>query len=211
MSPNTMSSDTQEPGFGLLLDWLENRLPAAQAADVAARVAAGDPNLQRSVAWLRAYLGAAERVHFASSPALQDRLVKLFEAQTRQSRPPSLLRRYVAALTSDSRLQLGTTGLRGRDDAAPRQLLFSAEVADIVLNLNTKAGKADLRGQIFPNTDTPPGNLAVQLLRDSVEAALTTTTETGVFVFANLSPGEYEVVAVGDAFEVHTAPIALDA
>ena len=209
-----MSSDIQEPGFGVLLEWLENRLSAEQAADVAARVAAGGLNLHRSVAWLRAYLGAAERVHFASSPALQDKLVKLFEAQVRQvrqSRPPSLLRRYVAALTSDSRLQVGMAGLRGRDGDAPCQLLFSAEVADIVLNLSAKAGKADLRGQVFPNTATPPGNLAVQLLRDSVEVALTTTTGTGIFTFTNVSPGAYEVVAVGDAFEVHTAPIALDA
>ena len=78
-----MSRDGSEPEFGVLLEWLENRLPAQQAADVAARVEAGSANLQRTVAWLRTYLTVAEQVHFASSPALQERLVGLFEAQVR--------------------------------------------------------------------------------------------------------------------------------
>ena len=120
------------------------------------------------------------------------------------------MHRYFAALTTDSRSAVNLAGVRGGDSDAPRQLLFSTEVADITLNLKVTAGNAELRGQVFPNLDSSPDGLVIQLLRDSHEAEITTTSETGQFAFARLQPGVYEIVAVGDEFEVHTAAITLD-
>ncbi len=206
-----MSSDFTEPNFGVLLDWLEDRLPMDQAAQVEAALAAGGPALQGEVAWLRAFLASSEYVQFTSSPALQAKLTHMFEDYARQHREPSLLRRYIASLVSDNRLRLGTaSGTRGAASDASRQLLYSAEVADIVLNLKAKPGKASIEGQIFSSIDAPFGSIVVQLLRDSVESDITTTSPTGHFAFIDLSPGRYDLIAVTDQFEVQLTAVDVD-
>jgi hypothetical protein len=205
-----MSDLSAEPTFDRLIDWLDDRLPADQAARLSERAAAGGPELERTVAWLRAYLAAAGRIHFRTSPALQTRLAALFTDRER-GRPLSvMIRRYVAELVSDSGVRANQAGLRGASDA-PRQLLFSSDVADIVLSMSATNGATLLHGQIFPNTEEPADRLLIQLFQDSIEVRMTVTDGTGHFEFANLPPGAYALVAVGNALEVQTAAITISA
>ncbi len=200
------------PDFDSVLDWLEGRLPVGQAEQVEKAVATGSPSLQRTVAWLRAWLAVSQQVNFSTSPALRARLEHLFDARMQQRRELSILRRYIATLTADSGLRPGLVpGIRGATGTASRQLLYSTEVAELVINLNAKGGKANLEGQVFSKTNAQTSGLIIQLLRDSVESAITATGDTGRFMFVDLSPGRYEIVAAADEFEIQTSAVLVDA
>lgn len=208
--PN-MSDQQAEPTFDQLIDWLDDRLPADQAARLSERVAAGGPELARTVAWLRAYLAAAGRIHFKTSPALQTRLATLFADHKRQRPLAAMIHRYIAEMVADSGVGLNPAGLRGAsDEAAPRQLLFSSDVADIVLNLSIAGGATTLHGQVFPNIDEPAEKMLIQLLQDSIETRMTVSDHTGRFEFVGLPSGAYALVAVGKALEVQTTAIIID-
>ncbi len=206
-----MRDRPEAPGFDQLIDWLDGRLSADQAAIIAERVAAGGPDLERTVAWLRAYLTAAERIHFKSSPTLRTRLTELFADQTRRRPIATSIRRYIAELVTDSRARLDPAGLRGMDDvAAPRQLLFASDVIDIALNISATRGGTTLRGQVFPNIDEPADRMLVQLLQDSLEVHMTVTDSMGQFEFVDLPSGVYDLVALGKSLEVQTTAISVD-
>lgn len=121
-----------------------------------------------------------------------------------------MIRRYVAELVSDSGMRANLAGLRGASNAQ-RQLLFSSDVADIVLSISATNGGTLLRGQIFPNTEEPADSLMIQLLQDSIEARMTLSDSAGRFEFANLAPGAYALVAVDTAHEVQTVAITVSA
>ena len=202
-----------------LLDWLEGRLPETEAAQIAQQMVVADEATQQTVTWLRAFIRRSHASALVSPPAAA-RAAVLNMMKSRHAQQPGLLRRIVAALAPPPpRSRLASAGLRGANlRAAQRQLTYTTEFADIVINiqpaLRGREKQLDVKGQIFP-TDTTSTlethGVVVQLLRGGGEVGLTTSNALGEFVFEAIPPGSYEIVVSTDQAEIELAPIALDA
>lgn len=200
--------------FERLLDWLEGRLSPPEYREVANKVALADASVQAEVAWIRAFLQLEGKVVLEAPPSqVHQALVQHFVDQRQKHHPtasvpeqPGFFQRLLAALTFDSQLQPALAGVRGIEDHATRQLIYSTAVADVALDLHRdpSLGKVTLMGQILPTDELPPvagmgGNLAtdayaVQLLQDGDEIAITQADGLGEFAFPQLLPGEYELI-----------------
>lgn len=206
-------------------DWLEGRLSAQEAATVAAQVAGADVATQAEVAWARAFLKVSETVVVeAPPPQVHQKLQQLFTAHWQQ-RPTTLARtttatgesqpgffqRLVAALTFDTYLQPGLAGVRSAESMTTRQLVYSAGVADVALNLrrDQTAGRHTLLGQLLPTGDLQPATVSVQLLHNQREAGITLADDLGEFAFADLADGEYQLILSADQLDLLLPPFAL--
>jgi hypothetical protein len=199
--------------FSELLDWLEGRLPPDEALAVADRLKAADAATQADLDWLRLFLEARRFLKLSSPPpSVRETLTQRFAAYAEARQPPGLFRRWLAALTYDSRTQLVTTGLRSAtDDKQQRQIIYSTEAAEIALTIHSAIPekKFHLTGQIFPMTDDPSTEFSIQLLRDTSEVALTLSDDLGEFTFADLPAGKYDIVASTGQYEVVIPSIQL--
>jgi hypothetical protein len=198
---------TNNSHFSELLDWLEGRLPPDEALAVADRLKAADAATQADLDWLRLFLEARRFLKLSSPPpSVRETLKQRFAAHAEaRQQPPGLFRRWLAALTYDSRTQLVTTGLRSAtDDKQQRQIIYSTEAAEIALTIHSAIPekKFHVTGQIFPMTDAPSTEFSIQLLRDASEVALTRSDELGEFTFADLPVGKYDIVASTGQYEV---------
>lgn len=203
---------TPTPGADQLMDWLENRLPAEEAAALAQSVQR-DPALQQQAAWLREFLQLSAGVVLADPPADVRRAAHVAFAAFAQSRqPPGLLQTFRALLASDSWQRLSLAGVRNVTlQSAPRQLIYSSDLADVALNIRARGAgpQIDLDGQIFPLDDSDPAGFVVQLLQDGVERRLTICDAVGKFGISGLPAGAYALVAAGDQGEIELGPIEL--
>ena len=86
-----MSMDPGRPDFRTLLDWLEGRLDADQAARVAAQVAAADERTLRTLDWLRGFLTTARELPLEEPPPAVRQSLKQYFA--RWSRTEAVLGR----------------------------------------------------------------------------------------------------------------------
>lgn len=202
------------PPFAELLDWLEGRLPPEQAQALAARLQAPDAATQADLDWLRAFQQASRSVRLAAPPArVRDTLRQRFAARTAAlPQPPSLIQRWVAALSFDSRLSGATAGLRSAAaEGQARQLIYSTEAAEVVLNFQPgQAGQSlTVMGQVFPHTEVVDEPLGVQFLRGGVEAALAATDDLGEFEVSGLAPGTYQMVVSASGWEVVMEKVVL--
>ncbi len=205
-------SQTATPGPAQLMDWLEDRLPAAEAAALAQTVAA-NPQLRDQAAWLREFLQLSAGVVLADPPAEVRRAASVaFAAYAQSKRPPGILQTLSALLTSDSWQRLSQAGVRNVTlHTTPRQLIYSSDVADVALNVQVQSGgrDIDLDGQIFPLDDSDLAGFVVQLLQDGVELRLTASDAVGKFSLAGLPSGQYELVIAGDQAEIELGPLEL--
>lgn len=203
---------TPTPGADQLMDWLENRLPAEEAAALAQSVQR-DPALQQQAAWLREFLQLSAGVVLADPPAEVRRAANAaFAAYAQSRRPPGLLQTFRALLASDSWQRLSLAGVRNVTlQSAPRQLIYSSDLADVALNIRARGAgpQIDLDGQIFPLDDSDPAGFVVQLLQDGVERRLTICDAVGKFGIPGLPAGAYALVAAGDQGEIELGPIEL--
>jgi hypothetical protein len=140
---------------------------------------------------------------------LRDALVETFEAHAGDRQAPGLFRRVLAGLAFDSNLQpaAGLRAVGGRQ--ARRQLIYHAEVFDLVLNLLARDADNDLDvdGQVLPGEGGEAELVSVQLLRDGDELALTVTDDLGSFAFQRVAPGDYELVLGAERVEVSILPV----
>ena len=194
------------------MDWLENRLPAEQAA-ILAQALQRDPALQQQAAWLREFLQLSAGVVLADPPADVRRAANAaFAAFVQSQRPPGILQTFRALLASDSWQRLSLAGVRNVTlHTAPRQLIYSSDLADVALNIRAQSAgpQIDLDGQIFPLDDSDPAGFVVQLLQDGVERRLTTCDAVGRFGLPGLPAGAYVLIAAGDQGEIELGPIEL--
>ena len=194
--------------FSELLDWLEGRLPPAQARAVAERLEAADEATQADLDWLRLFLQARQTVQFASPPpGVRENLKERFAAYAQARRPPGFFQRWLATLTFDSRAQPATAGLRsaqGADEGPQQQLIYTTETAEIALTVHSTLPNKNfmVTGQIFPVGDIPAHAFSIQLLRDVREVDLAAADELGEFTFTNLPAGDYEMVLSSGEYEV---------
>lgn len=190
--------------FSQLVDWVEGRLDAEEAAAVSRHVEI-DPALAADVTWLRRFLQVSQTVTLAEPPAeLRSQLRARFAAHKRSQ--PGLLQRLIASLSFDSGPQPLLTGVRSAA-RSPRQLVFTTQVADIALVFQPRNDdRFDLLGQILP-LDSPDDSTSVgeeavscrvHLLTssdfDSKEIASTESDDLGEFVFHALAPGHYQLL-----------------
>src|SRR5687768_17744773 len=206
----------QSPPFAELLDWLEGRLPPERAQAVAERLQTPEEATEADLAWLRAFAAARGSVKLAASPAsVRDTLRQRFAQRSQAApQPPSLIQRWVAALSFDSRLSGATAGLRSAAaEGQARQLIFSTDAAEVVFNIQPdRAGQVvSVLGQIFPTGEPIVAPLSVQLLSQGTEAAITATDYLGEFMFSGLAPGTYAVVVSAADWEVIIDAVVLEA
>jgi hypothetical protein len=200
--------------FGRLVDWVEDRLPEDEAQAVEEQVARADSRTLADVAWLRKFVKATNYAVLESPPPeVRDTLIARFEAYANGQRTPGLLKRVLARLTFDSDLR-PAVGLRTAGaQQARRQLVYSAGIFDIALNL--RSGVPDknfvLDGQVLPREDQELKPFSVQLLHGGTELALTATDELGSFAFRDTPPGVYDIVLSTDQEEISIAAVDLSA
>jgi hypothetical protein len=122
-------------------------------------------------------------------------------------------RLFVARLRFDS-LLLRAVGGGVRQADAPgdqRQLVYTTDVADILLDLQTcsTGGGLSLDGQVFPAGGGEHDALRVRLLRGETEFASTTADEVGDFAFETVPAGVYEMLLTTDRFEMLVSSLEL--
>lgn len=205
-------SVTPTPSTEQLMDWLENRLSPAAAAELAQAVEA-DPQLQERAAWLREFLELSAGLVLADPPSeVRRAATAAFTAYVQTKRPPGILQTLSAMLTSDSWQRLSLAGVRNVSlNTAPRQLIYSSDMVDVALNVQVQSGgrDIDLDGQIFPLDNSEPAGFVVQLLQNGVEQRLTASDAGGKFSLAGLPPGHYNLVISGDWAEIELGPLEL--
>jgi hypothetical protein len=196
--------------FAHLVDWMEGRLSAGESGEVEEAVAGADDATLADVAWLRKFFAATGNALTATPPrGLRDVLVDAFEAHARGRQTPGTVERVVAALTFDSNLQ-PAAGLRAaRAQATRRQLVYSTDAFDLVVNILARGsdGDLDLDGQVLPHGGEDTEFLSVQLLRDDMEQDLTSIDDLGSFDFRRVPPGDYELVFSAGRLEISISPL----
>ena len=208
--------------FEQLLDWVEERLPADEAARVAELVEEADAETRDRVRWLRAFRQLSSETVLAPLPAatragLGGRFAQHVANWQAQRQRPGVLQQLVAALTFDSAAQPSLAGTRAANGADARQLVYATDAFDVALNVQPRQQppQLDLLGQLLPNRDDVlPDDFAVQLLHvlegsDAREQGLVMADDLGEFAFVALSPGRYRVVISGAALEVELPPLTL--
>lgn len=189
--------------FAQLVDWIEGRLPAEAAAQVASQVAA-DPDLQADVAWLQTFHQISHQTTWEAPPtAVRADLSRRFAAYVAENRPPTWWEQLTAVLKFDSRTQPLAAGIRSAA-AAEHQLIYSTPYADVALTIQQRPATQafTILGHILPTAAPTPDLYSIQLRQDETERGFTAADELGEFVFANLPGGEYELAIQHDQYEI---------
>ena len=148
-----MRVDPDRPDFGLLLDWLEDRLDPETADRVAAHMTVADERTRRTADWLRGFLATARALPLHEPPpVVRQSLIQHFarwsQAQAVLDQRP---RDVHVRLLFDSRQDLAPAGVRagGRDDDA-LHLVYTAEEGDLLVDIyRLGAGLVRLDGQML--------------------------------------------------------------
>jgi hypothetical protein len=191
-------------GFAQLLDWLEGRLSAPDAEQVATQVTVSEA-LGAEVAWIRTFHTISRDVVWEAPPAgFREQLSRRFAAHVAENRPPSLWQRLTAALKFDSLRRPAAIGVRAGAPQSERQLVYSTDYADIALTIQSpaSAGRFSLFGQILPTIVELDSAYSIELLEGGQELDFAVATEVGDFVFEVIPHGEYELVIRSDQYEI---------
>ena len=198
--------------FAKLIDWVEGRLSAQEAQQVAEYVAQS-AEAAENVAWLQQFIGMSEQIVLRKMPtAVRAKVTERFEQQAAPRRRPGFWERLQAALSFDSWQQPALVGLRSGGTSQSRQLVYSCERADIALHIEP-AETADqmlIMGQIFPFDESEPEMFSVQLLHHLQEEGLLMADQLGEFTFTVGEAGDYQLVVSHDTFEIVVSPIQIE-
>jgi hypothetical protein len=199
--------------FSQLVDWVEGRLPQKEAQAVEEQVEVADSATLADVAWLRKFVNATEdSVLESPPPEVRSTLIARFRAHAEGRRTPGLLKRVVATLTFDGGLRPAVGTRAAGTQGARRQLVYSADVLDVALNvlLRARDKNIDLDGQVLPRDDVELGSFSVQLFQSETELGITATDDLGAFAFESIPSGVYEIILSTDRVEVSIAPVELN-
>lgn len=205
-------AQSPRPDPDRLLDWLEGKLTAEEAAEIARTVAA-DPELVERAGWLQGFLDLSRVTTLADPPAaVRQAATAAFEAYVQSRRPPGLVQSFIAVLTADTWQRPAPAGVRRASlRSEPRQLIYSSDLADIALNAHMQLDgqQVNLEGQVFPLNEDAPADFLVQLLQEGVERQLALADELGKFSFADLPPGRYELLLSQAEVAIEVGPLEL--
>lgn len=180
--------------YDILLNYLEDRLPAQERSQVEVHLAEPCWRCGRHLALLRTVLDsvAGDRTA-APPPAVLKRAVDIGRSQRKLPKPSSWMR-VLAALSFDNRLQLSSAATRGATRV--RQMLFTTEQVDIDLQIKPGVRDNDLLGQLLGTQSTGEVLSAFVSLQNNKGAVLraTETDSRGQFAFRQVPFGVYDLV-----------------
>jgi hypothetical protein len=168
---------TRRTTFTEIVDWIEGRLPANRARDVAEAVR-DDDEAADAAAWVADFLATADRLQLETPPSdLGSRLRGLFRDPVGLAPDHGWSR---ARLLYDTRG--AGAGVRGADAGAQTHLAFDSEAGRFVIEAApARAGHVDLRGLLL--ADRPPVTAEVTLLEAGVVRRRGHSTAAGHFAF----------------------------
>lgn len=200
--------------FEELLDLLDGRLSPEEAARVEDLMANADD--QTDARWLAAFHRLSQETILVPLPGkTRTNLTARFSQYAENRRHaaaerPGFLQRLIAVLTSDSAQQYASAGLRAGATVHLRQLIYSTDVADIVLNVQprTQGDGFDLLGQIMPKrADFDPTTCSLQLHHEkSTTVAIDIPDELGEFSFEAPPRSGNTIIIVHDLLSI-TVPL----
>jgi hypothetical protein len=206
------------PSIDNLLDFISTRAAESRRLEIQTHISAGCPHCQENSRWLSDVL--SQKVDDKSFDAPDDLiqwLVAQFRVQSAALRPtPSRLRRFIADLVFDSistpRLVGVRSGWPGAEALRPRQMLYHAEGYDIDLRLerNRGADTAEIVGQILPERKLagPSNPFTIRLMKDENEVGRTLTDPSGMFVFARVPAGSFDLKIESPEGEIQISQIS---
>ncbi|MEK7831833.1 MAG: hypothetical protein AAB401_12145 [Acidobacteriota bacterium] len=188
------------PPLNNLLDHARNLLAEAESATVKTHLQSGCRSCEENLRWLTeaSQLMAQDRSFEFSEDTIKG-LVAWFKSQPAHARPS--VRKLLANLIFDSLAArqvafVRTEAVAGQSPAG-RQMLFQAEGYDIDLRFEGVEDKAaeDLIGQVLPQSDsaTATGGATVELWQDEKQQLSAEANEHGVFRFARIPSGVYDL------------------
>jgi hypothetical protein len=205
--------DQHQLSFARLLDWVEGRLSEEETKIVDEQIDHASPEIQATVAWLRAFHQISEKTTLASPPpATHALLVQRFAAYARRQRTSTIRRQIVAMSLFDSSFQPGFSGVRTASESiAQRQVFYTSEVADLALTMLPHSSDQNLAisGQVFPKSDIAVEQFHVHLLHNGDELSAVFADDLGEFSFEAVAPGVYELILNTESFDVLIAPVEL--
>lgn len=208
-----MSAQPTPPEFAQLVDWIDGRLPEAEASRLSQLIERADDRTRATVAWLRAFRGARRFAPLATpSASARAGALRAFAERASANAAPDLLRRIIATLAPTPKFAaVRSAGAR----ADQQRLTFNADGFDVVVEVQARRedGLFDINGQVFVPEDNgeAAANITVQLLRDQAESGMTATHEFGEFAFEGVAAGDYAIVLRAQRVEIEVAPLALSA
>lgn len=191
----------QCPPLNELADYSRGLLTAAERAGIKTHLLTGCNNCLESLRWLDEVISLTAQDRCLDFPEETIKgLVTWFKAQP----APQTVRKLIAKLIFDSLapsqlapVRAEASPGRGTTPAAGRQVLFQAAGYDIDLRFEGVEGEAaeDLIGQILPQSETQAvtTGLTVQLWRGERQQTSAQTDRQGLFRFARIPSGVYDL------------------
>ncbi len=202
------------PSFATLLDWLEGRLDADEAAQVSIRVANGDRRIKATVHWLQGFLATARAFPAPEPPPvirqnLRQHFLRWSRAQAALRVRPDLVE---ASLLFDSRQDLALAGFRGGEDVTDAyHLAFTTDVADLVIDVRvTATGQVRLDGQVLPGDPAAAPVFAAEARGRGFRVRTVDGDELGRFTLAAVPVGRCRL-EVGNGETILRAELDLTA
>lgn len=185
------------PTFERIIDYLDNRLPEAEAARVATHLADDCAVCGESRDWYqRVRIAAASDDTVAPPPWVLKRAVKIFEMQRDRPRLATRLGQAIASLVFDSFAGPALAGVRSTE-TADRQLLYRAGDYSIDLQIaRSEHARADLNGQVLKESDPTfesVSGLKLDIARDARVVLSAVTNEIGEFKISGIELGVYDL------------------
>jgi hypothetical protein len=205
------------PSLSNLLDCLQGQLPADERPALLAHLSSGCPGCRENQRWLEEVLQlTSEDKSFEYSEKSIQQVVFYFNAQYAKSSPsvPQFIARLIFDSFAPNQLMDVRSNLTGTLWVSGRQMLFHAAGYDIDLRFEEAEDSDDeeLIGQILSEKQEPSelARLSVYLIKGEAEIDNVKTDERGIFKFARVFAGVYNLkiqVPEGEIyiFEVATA------
>jgi hypothetical protein len=199
--------------FEQLLNWIEGRLSDEEAQEVETRLKIADNETQSLVKWLQEFRHLNQNYLLAAPPDDLDKtLYDIFTKKAKTKRQPRFFQRLLASLTFDSYQQLALAGVRSASaQKSERQFVYSADLADITLDLQWLAPEKQIRlnGQLFPADEKDETIYLVEVQKESKSLATTQTDALGRFTFPALLPDTYNIIFSGAQSEIALSDVEL--
>lgn len=185
------------PSFERLIDYLDNRLPDAEAAGVATHLATSCADCAESRDWYQQVRKVAASDDTVTPPPwVLKRAVRIFDTQRDRPKLPARIGQAIAKLVFDSFARPALAGVRSTE-TANRQLLYRAGDYSIDLQIApSEHTRADLIGQVLkegdPTFESVAGlNFGIARGGETVFSAV--TDEMGEFKVSGLEQGLYDL------------------
>ncbi len=191
------------PDLSSLFATMRHRASDPESAEIAAHLSTGCPHCRDNQQWLSEIARLkTEDESFDAPEELIQWLVAQFKVQSADFAPqPSRLRRLIAELTFDSLTRGRLVGVRselaGAEIAGPRRLLYHVDGYDIDLRFERAKRNAldEMVGQVLPEQKTIAllDKFTVRLLKDEQEIMSSRADTDGMFVFAQVPAGVFDL------------------